>query len=347
VSGLSPWLRRRLVSEPEVIAQALGAHGFSRAGKFIEEVAWRGYFKGWLEHRPSVWTDYVAAMPELRATHDSTAAEEGRTGIPAFDAWARELVTTGYLHNHTRMWFASIWTFTLQLPWQLGADFFLRNLIDGDPASNTCSWRWLAGLHTAGKVYAARAPNIVTFTEGRFAGTTGLAVNPTPVEGGNPPAGVLREPWWPDPAIPSVRLITEEDCHVESLAPIDTVATATVALTARRSDRPVAEAVASWDAGALADAAVRASGATAFGDPGPEAFADWVAGTGARQVVTAYIPTGWVRDWAEGIEPALARRGIRLAEQRRPYDAAIWPHARGGFFGLKKKLPGILADLGL
>lgn len=347
VSGLSPWLRRRLVTEPEVIAQAIGAHGFSRASKFVEEVAWRGYFKGWLEHRPSVWADYVAALPALRAVHDTGAAEAGRTGIAAFDAWAHELVATGYLHNHARMWFASIWIFTLGLPWQLGADFFLRNLVDGDPASNTCSWRWVAGLHTPGKPYAASAGNIAIFTEGRFTGTPGLAPSPAPVAGTNPSPGPLREPHLPDPAVPSVRLITEDDCHPESLPPLDIVGTATIALTSSRSDRPVAEAVAAWDAGALADAAARAGGAAAFTDPGPEAVADWASGMGARQVVTAYLPTGWVRDWADSLEPALVRRGIALVEQRRPYDSALWPHARGGFFGLKKRLPAILGALDL
>ena len=67
------------------------------------------------------------------------------------------------------MWFASIWIFTLKLPWVLGADFFLCNLIDGDAASNTLSWRWVAGLHTKGKHYLARADNIERFTSGRFA----------------------------------------------------------------------------------------------------------------------------------------------------------------------------------
>jgi len=49
---------------------------------------------------------------------------------------------------------------TLGLPWQIGADFFPRHLLDGDAASNTLGWRWVAGLHTLGKVYAARSENI-------------------------------------------------------------------------------------------------------------------------------------------------------------------------------------------
>ncbi|SMF77548.1 FAD-binding domain-containing protein [Pseudobacteriovorax antillogorgiicola] len=95
-------------------------------------------------------------------------ALQGTTGIIAFDTWVEELVNTGYLHNHARMWFASIWCFTLKLPWYRGAQFFYENLLDGDPAANTLSWRWVVGLHTKGKTYQARQSNIETYTEGRF-----------------------------------------------------------------------------------------------------------------------------------------------------------------------------------
>ncbi len=85
--------------------------------------------------------EQLAASSGLRRAYER--AVEGRTGIDGFDDWARQLVETGWLHNHTRMWFASIWIFTLRLPWALGAAFFLRHLLDGDPASNTLSWRWV------------------------------------------------------------------------------------------------------------------------------------------------------------------------------------------------------------
>ena len=78
-----------------------------------------------------------------------------------------ELKKTGYLHNHTRMWFSSIWIFTLDLPWQLG-EFFMKALKDGDPASNTLSWRWTAGLQTKGKNYVAQEWNIKKFTNQRY-----------------------------------------------------------------------------------------------------------------------------------------------------------------------------------
>ena len=158
VSGLSPWIRLRLLTEQEVLAAAVAAHGPSGCRKFAEEVCWRTYFKGWLELRPAVWSDYRAELKRQRdalsrpgARHDAwRRALAGETGIDCFDAWVRELAETGYLHNHARMWFASIWIFTLDLPWQLGADRFLRHLLDGDPASNTLSWGWVAGLHTRG-----------------------------------------------------------------------------------------------------------------------------------------------------------------------------------------------------
>ena len=84
------------------------------------------------------------------------------------------------MHNHARLWFASIWIFTLKLPWELGAAFFLEHLHDGDPASNTLSWRWVAGLHTKGKNYVASADNIEKFTDGKVTGKTGSLTGMSP-----------------------------------------------------------------------------------------------------------------------------------------------------------------------
>ena len=86
------------------------------------------------------------------------------------------------------MWFASIWIFTLKLPWELGADFFMRHLLDGDPASNTLSWRWVGGHpDAAAKTYLARRDNIERFTQGRFA-PDGLSSTAEPLDDAPPPA---------------------------------------------------------------------------------------------------------------------------------------------------------------
>lgn len=146
ISMLSRYLRYRLVTEEEVIAAVHARHPGEAAGKFIQEVLWRTYWKGWLQLRPAVWEDYLVDVMRIEAQlggarRDYERALAGNTGIDCFDAWIGELVEHGYLHNHARMWFASIWIFTLRLPWQLGAALFWRHLYDGDPASNTLSWR--------------------------------------------------------------------------------------------------------------------------------------------------------------------------------------------------------------
>ena len=107
VSMLSPYLRCRLLTEEEVLKAVALRHGHIAAEKFIQEVFWRTYWKGWLEHRPEVWTQYQAGAAQawndvqtqsgLRARWE--AACKGETGIDCFDAWAQELVETGYLHN--------------------------------------------------------------------------------------------------------------------------------------------------------------------------------------------------------------------------------------------------------
>ena len=185
VTILSPWIRHRVILEQEIVGRVLTAHGFLKAEKFIQEVFWRTYWKGWLEMRPSVWTDYLTerdqALLDLAEDNSLSNALAGETGIDCFDYWVQELKETNYLHNHARMWFASIWVFTLKLPWTIGADLFMRFLLDGDPASNTLSWRWVAGLQTQGKNYLARAGNIEKYTEGRFNPQNKLATVADPI----------------------------------------------------------------------------------------------------------------------------------------------------------------------
>ena len=172
VSCLSPYITHGIISEKEVINKSLSKFSFSKNEKFIQEVLWRTYWKGWLELRPNVWTDYLIELNKIREDFKNNQnyinAIEGKTNIECFNVWVNELKEKNYLHNHTRMWFASIWIFTLELPWQLGAEFFMQHLYDGDSASNTLGWRWVAGIQTQGKHYLASEWNIKKFTNNRF-----------------------------------------------------------------------------------------------------------------------------------------------------------------------------------
>jgi deoxyribodipyrimidine photo-lyase len=172
ISGLSPYITHGVINEKEVIEKSLSKFSFSKNEKFIQEVLWRTYWKGWLELRPNVWIDYVAELNKIREEYKDNQnyknAIDGKTNIECFNYWVTELKENNYLHNHTRMWFASIWIFTLELPWQLGAEFFMQHLYDGDSASNTLGWRWVAGIQTQGKHYLASEWNIKKFTNNRF-----------------------------------------------------------------------------------------------------------------------------------------------------------------------------------
>ena len=172
ISCLSPYITHGIINEKEVIKKSLNKFSFAKNEKFIQEVLWRTYWKGWLELRPSVWTDFLIELKKIKGDFQNNQnyknAIEGKTNVECFNYWVNELKENNYLHNHTRMWFASIWIFTLNLPWQLGAEFFMQHLYDGDAASNTLGWRWVAGVQTQGKHYLASEWNIKKFTNNRF-----------------------------------------------------------------------------------------------------------------------------------------------------------------------------------
>jgi deoxyribodipyrimidine photo-lyase len=353
VSQLSPYLRHRLITEREVVHAVLSHHSFSSAEKYIQEVLWRTYWKGWLEMRPEVWRRYINeqdhshnVFPNARAI---VAAETGMTGIDGFDDWARELVETGYLHNHARMWFASIWIFTLRLPWALGADFFLRHLIDADAASNILSWRWVAGLQTAGKTYLATADNIARFTNGRFVpkGLATKAVALTEDAIGAPNALPDAKSY---DGTPALLLVTPEDMNPETLFETETPFAAAMVIAS--PDLAWGAASAEFVADAAQDTAQRLR--THYQCPvtiSPTLDVDTLAAAAAdarvSQIVTAYAPVGMVADVLQKISPALSSAGITLIQTRRSWDEQFWRHATKGFFAFKENIPAGLVAEGL
>ena len=350
ISRLSPWVQKRLLLEAEVVAAARERWSFEAVEKFVQEVYWRTYWKGWLEQRPEAWSRWMEAVPRLR---DSLSAEQrstleaalaGRTGIAGFDDWAKELVATGYLHNHARMWFASIWVFTLRLPWELGAAFFYEQLLDGDVASNTLSWRWVAGLQTPGKTYVARADNIAHYTDGRHVPQASQLASA---------AFALSEPalpkvaaWTEDPLWsksaegraglwlhPEDLSVERGELSAEKFVAINAAWPRTMAAKAGWS-----ESVAAWTQAALRDGASRAAahfGAEVSAETAGDlatALVDWARSHQLKRVV-AYRP--FVGPWlaeAQAVESALAQAGIAITWRRRAWDTRLFPHAIRGYF---------------
>jgi deoxyribodipyrimidine photo-lyase len=359
VSGLSPYLRHRAVTEHEVLAAVLARWPLARVEKFVQEVFWRTYWKGWLQARPAVWTDYLQAVPQRLAELDGAGrrpyerACKGATGIDAFDAWVGRLLSTGYLHNHARMWFASIWAHTLRLPWELGADFFLRHLLDGDPASNTLSWRWVVGLHTPGKTYLARADNIAKYTEGRHAPRRLAAAAPVPSAPPLPAPQALSR-LSPPPAGEAGLLLTSEDLHAESLPLAPATVAAVALLPPLDGTGPQARAARGreFTAALAADALARVgvhfgASASTLASAEVAALIDWCRAHALRRVLVAEAPVGPTADWLHAAQAPLAAAGIALHPLRRPWDDLAWPHATRGFFGLAAKIPALLAAAGL
>jgi deoxyribodipyrimidine photo-lyase len=349
VSRLSAALRRRLISEREVVSAVVAEHGLETAEKFISEVFWRTYWKGWLEQRPSVWAAYIKAVgqEEQNLVRDRgrmisfSEATEGRSGIDCFDAWAAELNETGYLHNWARMQFASIWIFTLGLPWELGAAHMFKRLIDADPASNTLSWRWVAGLHTQGKAYLADAERIRAMTQGRFS-PQGLArralilADSIDIPAASAPRPVVRS----QPGVPSLLLLTTEDLSLETLPQINALSISALAFLEGDSEA---------DAIALADGLARAR------PQWPDApilgvlDANTIGAAkmrGCRQVVTGFAPVGPVAETLVALRLTMEREGLPLTEHQRAWDVRAWLHCRKGFFALKEKIPMLLSATG-
>jgi deoxyribodipyrimidine photo-lyase len=329
---------------------AAAAHGWSpaqrRAGeKLIAELGWRDYWQRlWRQWGDGIWHD----REPLKTGHDPASYAAGlpadlaaaTTGLACMDAFAAELMDTGWLHNHARMWLAAYVVHWRRVRWQAGARWFLRHLLDGDPASNNLSWQWVASAFSH-KPYLFNRANLERFSGGRFcdrcpaAGRGGALVaggcpfeasyevlgerlfRPAPLEGPAsppppPPAPLIAATPGPPPRRPLVWV------HGEALGP------ANPALRAH----PEAPAVFVWDreliAGRTATTADPSGGEPAPLAPGRLRFLrDCLAelpvqareGEVAAELLAAATAAG--ADGivtSEAVDPRFARISQRLAE---------------------------------
>lgn len=352
VSRLSPATRTRLLLEPEICRAARERFASTTLRKLEQEVWWRLYWKGWLELRPAVWARYRDELASLEWNDRARSVAAGESEVAIMDLFARELAETGYMHNHARMWWAAYWIHVERLPWQLGADFFLRHLHDGDAASNTLSWRWVAGLHTRGKSYLVRRSNVEKYVHrdlleparagiDKLDGTTtvDLAFEDPP-----PPRPL------PEPAVPSLDeawglWLHDEDLLLER-SPLAAGRPSSIAAflpTGIWRAHRFSASKRDFLRLAIDDGATRAG--EHFGiepvrreaEDLPQAIAGWARDARLDSVVALRPFVGPLADRLEAVEDALAAQRIRLVLVRRAADVAVFNKAAAGFFGFWKR----------
>jgi len=338
-SRLSESISAGILSEVDVIDCAKRFNISMKNNKFIEEIFWRVYFRGYFETHPSVWTHYTKNLnshfQKLPKYYD--IAVKGETELECFNAWINQLKETGYLHNHTRMWFASIWIFTFDLPWELGADLFMRYLNDADEASNTLSWRWVAGLHTSKKPYVARASNIFKYTQ-KYNPQNKLNPSPEPIREAIDHA---FKPLELDQALPysaslvmfdnflDIKQLSLEDCAPENFYVYEHSQE-----TSRNIDREKARVRSEI----VAEISNKINLKPQFFN---EQSIDCLFG---QSLVTNYIFSGYFKDQ---ISPLLNQieRNSNTTYLLRDLDSLSWNFCKGGYFKLKTKIQEITADL--
>ena len=369
VSRLSPYVRHRILSEEELISNVLTSHSRSAAFKFIQEIFWRTYWKGWLEHRPVVWDRFEVEVQSEFAKLKQVPVKNkifeqaigGSTEIAIFNSWVNELKETGYLHNHARMWFASIWIFTLRLPWQLGADFFYNHLLDGDPASNTLGWRWVAGLQTAGKTYLATESNIRKNAAQRLKtipdserGLERLATQTFEIED----SLTIEEK-----APSSSRFVDLSPVSIEEndavLVTVEDLSTQWLDRAGNhvaifeKTDGRHSEIKKKFRQEAIEEVKYRIAENSSVGIENIKIFesaheiSSWMEEQGLNDLHSSYIPTGEIRSSLAELSTMLESSGHCYYEHLNDYDRTVWPHCRKGFFQLGKSIDSLIDTLGL
>ena len=338
VSRLSPFISHRLILEYDVIKNALALYPFEKIEKFIEEVFWGVYWRGWLEQRPSVWESFKNYPKPLSSDTDYARAVNAKTGIDCFDHWVEELKTDNYLHNHARMWFASIWVFTLKLPWQWGARFFLEHLLDGSSASNTLSWRWVAGIQTKGKTYLARPSNIQKYSAMRFL-PEGLAKDAPPIEDDAFHSMSPLPTEQTSKKMNDTLIVCDTDLCFQDRSQLFESYEKILVLALENESREVklASSVSNFKKNALLDFSQKFENASIVRSTN---FIKGIGNTKKFDVVYPFI--GENLDFLTGIETA---GDVQLSYLVREEDLFAWQFAKKGFFNFKKNIKQIVSRL--
>ncbi len=342
VSKLSPFIRKRIIHEKDIITLSLRHFKYQDIEKFIQEVFWRVYWKGWLEGRNQVWKDYQENLKILKNEKLNSyiwknyeKALAGKTGIGCFDSWVRDLLKYGYLHNHARMWFASIWIHTLHIPWELGANFFFENLFDADPASNTLSWRWVAGLQTQGKAYLAKKSNIEKFSHFTYDSNISLANSPINIDF---QTYEFKNPTFPEKKIKdNDYFIISENNLIYSKEQIKLLKRLQVILINYENQVRDSSSKKKFNEIAISEylSYLNVNKITYKRFNNLSTLNNVLKKTPTRSIFSNYPGIGYELDRFESYR----KDGININYIFDNFDMMCWPHAKAGFFKFKLKIP--------
>jgi deoxyribodipyrimidine photo-lyase len=164
---LSPYISRGVISLPMIKEAILKKYKRYESEKLLQELAWREYWQNvWEAKGDEIFTDLKHPQPDV-LTHEMPAAiQHAATGIDAIDESIQHLYETGYMHNHCRMYVASVACNIAKTHWRMPARWMYYHLLDGDLASNSLSWQWVAGSFSSKKYYCNQE-NINTYCNSR------------------------------------------------------------------------------------------------------------------------------------------------------------------------------------
>jgi deoxyribodipyrimidine photo-lyase len=155
VTYLSPYISRGIISVKQVMETVL-QKGYKpyQIEKFLQELAWREYYQRiWQHKQDDIWKDIKQPQPEVLHHQMIESIEFATTGIELIDEQIKRLYISGYMHNHIRMYTASMVCNMAKAHWLQPSKWMYYHLLDGDIASNNCSWQWVAAAFASKKYY--------------------------------------------------------------------------------------------------------------------------------------------------------------------------------------------------
>ncbi len=340
VSCLSPYIGRRLIFEKDILYNAFQKFKPHQLEKFVQEIFWRTYWRGWLELHPIIWDEYEKKIKDIETPK--------KTGIKCFDYWTQELIETGYLHNHARMWYASIWIFTLKKKWYEGANFFQKYLLDWCPAVNTLSWRWVAGLQTIGKNYIARADNIKKFTNYKFNPVNELNEIASPIENQSNLNNNIVDKEFKEISIKNLKnlglIINRNDLTLDSLLKKE-INFKTCLFRVNSSLIDQSKVIKKFEKDLYEE--ILSNNSNLSSVKSDEELIDWTITFKIKNLIIPYETKGKYLLNRKNLLNKFTNNNVNVFFYLREWDRLAFPFAKKGFFPFKTKIPELLDKQGL